>query len=98
MTKIVFNGKSTSNGFFYAPYIPMVDIGMNPYKVIKKIQDTDGWWYTISITNSEAVEWLVNQAIGSWRYAANPKFSIWIDHTMYDIREDVYNWFLLRWS
>jgi hypothetical protein len=69
-----------------------------PYAFDKKIVDVDTIWYTITIHHPPAEEWLYEQPVGSWRYAANRPYSGFFERTMYDLREDVYNWFVLRWS
>jgi hypothetical protein len=82
----------TDGLFYYAPYNPF---GV-PYKTTRKITDVDGIWYTVITMKHEVDDWIVELPMGSWRYSANRRM---VDlFSGFDLREDVYQWFLLRWS
>jgi hypothetical protein len=87
------------SGMFYAPYIPVGITGIKPYSFIRKVDDVNEAWYTIKIHHPPAVDWMIEELpIGSWRYAANTPLGGWVDLSVYDLREDAYSWFTLRWS
>lgn len=87
------------SGMFYAPYIPVGITGIKPYSFIRKVDDIDYAWYTVKILHPPAEDWLIEELpIGSWRYAANRAFGGWMDYSEYELREDAYTWFLLRWG
>lgn len=83
-------------GLFYAPYVPFTKNTMAEYRLLKKIQDVDGMWYSVQIYSSNVADWLINHSDG-WRYTAK-NYPGWTDYSLYDIREDVYTWFVLRWG
>ena len=81
-----------------APYIPLGLSSFRPHTLIRTVEDIDVKWYTLSIHHSPTRDWVMDLPIGSWRYAANRTFGGWMDYSEYELREDAYNWFILRWA
>ena len=81
-------------GLIYTPYIPMQTANwMPPYRLLKTCVDVAATWYTIKVDRDEIHDWVISHDAG-WRYAANQRFNI----ATYDLREDIYTLFVLRWS
>lgn len=72
-------------------YEPLYEL---PYVKRREIQDVDTKWYTIQVNRNAILDWIYNQPDG-WRPAANLRFS---SKSTFDLREDVYTWFILRWG
>lgn len=69
-----------------------------PYENVRIVQDVNEKWYTIRSNRQEINDWIIDQSDG-WRYAANSRFKdYWQEENCYDLREDVYTWFILRWK
>lgn len=86
-----------STGMFYAPYVPKTK-SPSYYEVLKTIDDVDGTWYSIKVYYNDTAHWILEQPHG-WRYMTRGlSQQSWHDYSLFDIREDVYTWFALRWS
>lgn len=86
-----------STGMFYAPYVPITKSSSH-YEVLKTIKDVDGTWFSIKIYSEHTADWILEQPQG-WRYMARDLTQPnWHDFSLFDIREDVYTWFVMRWS
>ena len=67
-----------------------------PYSIVRIVQDVSAKWYTVKINRVEIQDWVIEHD-GGWRFAANTTLGGFADIGCYDLREDVYNWFVLRW-
>ena len=90
--------KVSRSSAYYAPYVPLTIGSIRPYTLIRTVEDIDTTWHTLKIHHTPAAEWVMDLPIGSWRYAANRAFGGWMDYSEYELREDVYSLFILRWS
>lgn len=70
---------------FYAPSIPII----RSFKLKGKCVDVSTTWYTITTVDPQIITWLLELPIGSYRSSNLYEF---------DLSEEVYNWFLLRWA
>ena len=67
---------------------------MRNYIVRKILDDEDGIkWYTVeTLFNAQVGRWIRQQPTEQWRH-----YYVY-NYYPYDIREDLYTWFVLRWS
>ena len=85
-------------GLIYTPYIPMQTANwMPPYRLVRTCVDVAATWYTIKVDRDELHDWVIAHDSG-WRYAANQRFNADYFGATYDLREDIYTLFVLRWS
>lgn len=68
-----------------------------PYLLVRIVQDVPYKWYTVRINRLDIQDWVIDNSDG-WRFAANTTLGGFTDKGCYDLREDVYSWFILRWA
>lgn len=66
---------------------------MPAYIKLHTIDDVDTRWYTLKIYRSSIRNWLYDQPDG-WRLTPNSNSIT----ECFDLREDLYTWFILRWG
>jgi len=69
----------------------------HPYVLVRMVQDVPYKWYTVKINRLDIQDWVIDHSEG-WRFAANTKLGGFSDIGCFDLREDVYSWFILRWE
>ena len=79
----------------YVPVIPINITKIENYRLLRTIQDVDCKWYSVKIYSQPVADWLIEQ--DGWRYTAS-RYPGWTDNSLYDIKEELYSWFVLRWS
>jgi len=80
----------------HAPYIPaqyLAAIMEVKYTLMRTRVDIDTTWYTIGVYSEEIHNWII-ALDGGWRH----NHGALSEDDGYELREDMYNWFILRWS
>ena len=83
-------------GLFYAPYIPFSIMNVK-YQLIKTLDNVDTIWYTVKVSSIDEIEWILQYNQG-WRYTPISHGFYLIDIDFFDLNEQLYTFFVLRFG